>query len=58
MVMQNHQASKNQDFKILLAKFFTVYNPGLGAKYHLVMNLENTVIVTLVIVLIVLGLTS
>jgi len=33
MVMQNHQASKNQDFKILLANFFTIHNPGLIAKY-------------------------
>ena len=29
MVMQNHQASKNLDFKILLADFFTLYNRGL-----------------------------
>ena len=33
MVMQIHQASKNQDFKILLANFFTIHNPGLIAKY-------------------------
>jgi len=38
MVMQNHQASKNQDFKILLANFFTLYNPGLIAKYRLIMK--------------------
>jgi len=38
MVMQNHLASKNQDFKILLANFFTLYNPGLIAKYDLVMK--------------------
>lgn len=56
MVMQNHLASKNLDFKILFAEIFTIHNRGLGAKYHLVMNLENTIIVTLVIVLIVLGL--
>ena len=36
--MQNHQASKNQDFKILLANFFTLYNPGLIAKYRLIMK--------------------
>ena len=38
MVMQNHLASKNLSFKILLANFFTVYNPGLGAKYQSVMK--------------------
>ena len=27
--MQNHLASKNLDFKNLLADFFTLYNPGL-----------------------------
>ena len=36
--MQNHQASKNLNFKNLLADFFTLYNPGRIAKYDLVMK--------------------
>ena len=36
--MQNHQASKNLSFKILFAEIFALYNPGLIAKYRLIMK--------------------